>query len=370
MKKVNYVLYSVFFVCLVCLAGCSSSSGGDDVAGGESLSLSLPDTLNYAVSEHWSIDNDLLRASVGGMTISIVEGPDFAEQPAINMTGTYNTKNRETTLDASSGMWIDSGGFFEDETYRILGVSVPQGGAVKWVGEDNPTEGAFLIELRPGDLDFPGYMAIRVTVNQDVSDETGEQPGVVIETLFYGQDDISVVDNFRCTWDVFEDLEDDEEAEEYQKIAGFCYGVWQTTFERVGNCFDTIVLLHENGAALAASGSISMPLGDDLPGSGTGSAVCSWTDASGDGEMGPGDDFTLDLEDVWEDDEDDEIDELYTGTFHLYGLISNVDEARGILDSIGGDFVFDNLIIRETFDNSIEEDGVTFNGGFNLHIYE
>lgn len=370
MKPLSHVLYSILLGCFLCIAGCSSSSSGDDdVAGGESLSLSLPTMLNYAVSEYWSIDNDLMQASLGGLTISVIEGPDFEGQPGISMTGTYNSETEETTLSSGSGMWINSGEFFGDEIYKILGFSVPQGVDVKWVGEDNPTEGTFIIELRPGEGDFPGYMAIRVTVNPNVD---GLGPGVDIETLLYSQEGISVVDTYSCTWEVFEDLDDNESEEYYKRVAGFCYGVWQTVFERVGNCFETIVLLHENSAELSASGSISISLGDDLPGSGTGSAMCSWTDATADGDMNPGDNFTLTLTNVWEDDEDDDIDDMYNGAVHFYLLASNVDEDRGILDSIGGDFVFENLIIQETEDNVLdpEEIGVTFNGGFNIHIWE
>jgi len=368
MKKFNYLIYPVFICCIACFSfGCSSSSSDDDDAGGEGLSLSLPSMLNYSVGEQGSIENDLLSASMGSLAISIVEGPDFPGQPAISMIGTYDTQTGATTLSGGSSMWIDTGEIYEDELFKKMMVKVPEGVVVSWVGEDNPTQGEFLIELRPGEGEDPDYGAILARVNPDVS--AGE-PGVDIFTLLNIDSALSYKDSF--TWEEFEDLEDDETAEDYEKIASFCYGVWQTIFERVGNCFATVVLLHENSATLESAGSISsMPMGDPLPGSGTGTGDLSWTDSSANGEIGPDDDFTLTLTNVWEDDEYDDIDDLYNGDV-LFSLMElNIDETRSLITSIGGDFVFEDLSIQETKDDvPVSGSVVTFNGGFNVRVYE
>ena len=372
MKTFNYLICLVVFLCAVSFTpGCSSSSS-DDVAdtGGENLSLLLPTTLAYTVSEPWYPDeypnNDLLSASNEGVSISLIEHPDTTvEIPMFgtHMEGRYNTDTEVTTMFGNSFMWLDSG-----DLYGIMGLSIPSGVTVEWEGTDDPTSGSFFIDYRGDEM---GYIGILIEVAQDADDELdGDQPGVNLFIYDGINPDAQYMDSF--TWDEFEDLEEDEEA--YQKIAAFCYGVWETVFERVGNCFNTTALFIEYSDALySQGGNATIPVGDTFPpetGT-TGTAACSWDDSSADDEMGPGDDFSLELTNLWEDDKDDDIDEMYNGTLHLYSLMLNADDARGVITSIGGDFVFENFAIQETVDNILDPGSiVTFNGGFNLSAHE
>ncbi len=383
MKTMNCLMYPVFICCIALFSfGCSSSSGGGDDTGGgadDISSLSLPNPLAFTVHDPWTgedyPDMDLLSASIYSSeeveiaSISIINPPDFPDSPGIHMEGTYNTATEATTLFSNiseellpSFMWIDSG-----DPFGVMGLSVPRGVTVEWVGTDNPTSGSFTIDYRGDVEDVEDNFEILIEVVEDADELEGDQPGVRL-TIYNGINPGGLFIG-SYTWDIFEDLEDDDEAEPYEQIASFCYGVWEVIFERVGNCFNTTALFIEYSDDLFnQGGSATIPMGSIFPPTGErGSATCSWTDNNDNNEMGDTDDFSLSLTNLWEDDEDDDIGEMYNGTLSLYGLLLDIDDANDVITAIGGNFDFAEFKIQETLsDNSFDEEYVIFNGGFNI----
>ena len=376
MKRLISLIYPVIFLCVVLFTlSCSSSSGGgDDIGGGaeEISSLSLPNPLVFTVHDPWTgedyPDTDLLSASIYSIeegeiaNISIINY--FTDSPGIHMVGTYKSDTEETTLTGgNSYMWIDSGDLF-----GVMGLSIPSGVSVVWTGTDDPTSGSFLIDYKGNAME---YNFIRVVVNPNVN----ESGNAGVDISVYNNLESDPVSEESYTWEEFDDLEENG-VEAYQRIASFCYGVWESVFERVGNCFNTTALFLEYSEDLYnQGGSATISIGSIFPQTGErGSATCSWTDNNDNDEMGDTDDFSLSLTNLWEDDEDDYIDEMYNGTLSLYGLLLDIDDTNDVITTIGGNFEFGGFKIQETLydhpDNyELDDEYVIFNGGFNITAY-
>lgn len=322
-------------VAVFSLAGCGGGGGGGDEGGnGGEPAPTVPEVLNYSVAQQWFSAKDLLRLSF--------EGTEF-ELITVGLQGTYNRTTQAATLSANTGMSFRVSPYGEIDPLDVS-LLIPDGYPVQWVGEKDPTAGAFQVNIPQGLFDFD-----RIFV------EVNNLPGVTI-TAFAGPDAVA---GTSLTWQQFDDVEDDDAAPPYQKIARLAYSAWQVVFEQVHIAYTSLSLTVANDAALEANKSY-VATGEVFPGTGVaGTLKIDWIDASGNGELGPGDTFNTTFTDWWVNDPDDNIDDLYNGLLILTGYTENPN-------SVGGDFSFSDFRKQETENNEVDPGAVTVNGGFNL----
>jgi hypothetical protein len=225
-----------------------------------------------------------------------------------------------------------------------IGVLIPSGTTVRWVGRADPTEGAFQLNITTGVL---GFDRVMVTVNS--------LPGVTIEAFNLNT---SVFGPVQLTWVEFDAVEDDLAAPTYQKVARLGYSGWQTVYKKISLAYTNLEGIVTNDSALQSSKSITLN-GTTFPAAGAATLKITWID-DGNGQLGPNDDFDSLFAEWWVNTPGG-IDDLYNGALNLTGYTETSN-------SIGGDFAFINLTEEETENNSILTDIVTTNGGFNLTL--
>jgi hypothetical protein len=107
--------------------------------------------------------------------------------------------------------------------------------------------------------------------------------------------------------------------------------------------------------------------------------VVSWVDSSGNGELGPGDDFTWEFSYCWDDDPTNDFDDLIHGMVE-FGRYTEVVDSSNRVTRIGfetpGGVVFTNFVVSEveedppgtfSIDTTIDTE---LNGGFTIVFTE
>ena len=241
---------------------------------------------------------------------------------------------------------------FAGEGTLTLGVLIPNGTTVRWVDGNDPTEGAFWLNVATPGL---GFDEVRVTVNANAGGQG--IAGVDIEAL----NELNPVANVSLSWAEFDAVEDDAEAPLYQKVAVLGYSGWQFVYRFVSLAYTSLEGTVTNDMAIQSSGSITLT-GDTFPAAGPATLRITWVD-DGNGEVGPNDDFDCLFTGWWVDTPGD-IDNLYNGTLQLTGYTET--SAPNV---IGGDFAFNNFTEEETQGgNILTDDRLTVNGGFNFTL--
>lgn len=322
------------------LIGCGGGGGGGNEGGGGGgqTAPAVPELLNYSVTQQWFSAPDLLRMQFAGIEFKL---------KSINLQGTYNLTSQFTTLNHDTGMEFSVIPYGEISELKI-GVLIPHGYPVKWVGRENPTTGAFQVTLPDESL---GFRQIFVEVNNIL-------PGVNIQARNAGGSPIPGM-SASLNWQHFDEVQDSEEAPMYQKIARLAYSAWQIVYKKANLAYISLDQIVVNNAALEANKSY-VSTGKVFPGIGlAGKLKIDWFDANGNGELGPADNFNITFTNWWVNSPNDTTGELYNGLLTLTGYIE-------ITNSVGGDFSFSNLSEQETEKNEIGSDVAIINGGFNL----
>ncbi len=362
-----YTISSLIMLMLLLMitTSCSSSDGGGSV----NIQATVPDQLSYEIRQ------------VAGISLSLEQAGAQATITSTLLTGTFNRITEAFTLNTQpAAMTVSAMGFLGlldaalgsgiDFSNYSLHVTT----AAAWVGDGNPTSGEFEIF----DNDF---RKITVTVNPNVNNS-----GIAGVDIIYwpdGEGSPGTSQSISVTWDIFDGVFDDNGAAAYARIASFAYSALRFMYEQgeivilsleaIGD-FDT--LLEQQGSV--AESCDTYPFPPDQPVPDPGMSVLTWSDASLDGELGPGDSFSWNLTQCWDDDETDTIDQLLHGVINLAGYTEVVN--AGIITRIGfepfngpGGIDFVGLELTETdtdananqviFDIS---DKATLNGGFSM----
>lgn len=341
-RKFRLGWFGMLLLASVMMFGCGGG-GGDDAGGGGTPAPDVPETLNYSVSAQWYSEPDLLRSTLSG------DQPLAFVLTSINLQGTYNRATKATTLQNNTSMGFTvTPNPYTGEGTLTLGVLIPNGTTVRWVDGNDPTEGAFWLNVSAPGL---GFDEVRVTVNG--------LPGVTIEAFNLNT---SVFGPEPLTWAEFDEVTDDPVAPLYQKVARLGYSGWQFVYRFVSLAYTSLEGVVTYDSELQAQGSYTPPWGTTFPAAGPASLRITWLD-DGSGDLGPNDDFDCLFTDWWVDTTGD-IDNLYNGTLQLTGYTET--SAPNV---IGGDFVFVNFTEEETQGGAIlTDDMLTVNGGFNFTV--
>jgi len=331
----------LIFLGSVMIFGCGGGGGGDDGGGGE-VTPTPPTTtiVNYSINNPEPASSvQLLRATADGIAYTI---------NSIGLKGTYNRITRETTLNDNTGIE------FTVNPYRItgnplqIGVLIPNGSTVRWVGQNNPTEGAF--QVNPVGLAFN---FIRVEVNNTLPGGAGV--------------DIYVDGTFRSSlpwWD-FIDAASDSQLD-YEIVASIAYRVWQSFYRQAQQAYTALEIIVTKDDLLESSGTIQ-EMGTGFPAAGPKRMTIQWVDTNG-GGLGPGDSFNCTFENWWVNEPTNDKDYIYDGLLQLIWYWRGQNAAGSFA---GGNFNFTNFTSRETDSNTNQIDQtstITFNGGFLLIV--
>ena len=185
--------------------------------------------------------------------------------------------------------------------------------------------------------------------------------------LSYNNSVVSGPDTF--TWAEFESLVGSA-APEYQQVAAYAYAARGFVFEQAALEIDALEIITSRDAELAQA-PVVLSCDRFPPASGTaGTITYTWIDASGDGDLNPGDSFAIAFNQCWVNDPGDDIDKLLNGAATLSGYTESIEPSLWI----GGDMTFSNLVVTETEETSpgtfTTLDSVTVNGGFQVFFWE
>ncbi len=264
------------------------------------------------------------------------------------MNGTYDRATEAVTLTPGSGPLAAT---LQGGPFGTLPVYLSQQ-QWAWVGSALPTRGELYVQRSDTDT-------ILVTVDNTL-------PGVSV--TWHDNTETFGPDSF--TWAQFEDLVGSG-APEYQQIASFAYSMRGFVFEQAARMIDALEIITSRDAELAA-GPVVVSCDPYPPGSATaGTVTYTWNDDTGNGDLGPGDSFTIAYDQCWVNDPADDIDELVNGTASLSGYTEVTDPSLWI----GGDMTFSNLVVTETQETSpgvfeTLPDPVTVGGGLQIFFWE
>lgn len=340
---------------LVLGVGCDDGNDYVAPAGGGGEASESPDVVTVRIAD--PVSADLLEVA-----FPLQCHKEVVKILQLFLELTHNRATETFSLEVGGIITVDASQVSLTEcTIGDLSVEVTE--TVRWVSGEFPTEGAFEITV--------GDDIITVIVNPD-ADGAGN-PGV--DLAFDQCGDGIIEDQISLTWEELEEIMDrDVCGSKYQQIAAFGFRVYEFLVARVRLGLELLTFVTEQGTDLEAAGTagISVPCHEFPPGSGSsGSVRYVWEDASGDGVLGPGDNFAAiyntTSDGCWVDDPDEIIDTLSRGTI---SLIDYVEQSSAL--QIGGDIVFEEFSETETaeeppgqFAKEDQPRSIT-NGGFNV----
>lgn len=321
------------------LAGCGG--GGDDGLDPDPFVLGL---YAFRVDETLSASELLVTASLAGMDagISVEPGPSA-------FTGTVNTRTGGWTIDVGSGFVIDTDRGV-DPVFGAFTVTFTQ--RVVLPGDGPPTEGAWAI-------DCPCLPVEVVVVPGGIELSIDGGPPVPYD------------------WDDVGDLVDAPGSTQEERIVGFFDGVLEFLMGQYGRVVDILYEIDEDMVYYNPKGDDvanvdPWPPGTDFPPGVTddGYYRFSWRD-TGDGELGPFDNFQLTMVD-WPFDNHDGV---YRGTLELVNFNEVVSGANA-LTRVGfgpgggrdGGVFYDDLEIWQFEDTGggVFANPLLFEGGFSI----
>jgi hypothetical protein len=338
MDTVKFCAKFLFFLLSIICIGCGG--GSDDSSGGGSTPAPAPDVPNTVTYQMGTTSNPLVATlQPGGLTFTLT---------SINLGGTLNRDTGDLTVAENRSMvfTLSPSPFIEEETLTV-GILTPSGsGGI----------------VSPGNQQYPSSGVLQINVTSGVTDDFDRVVGEILLTgvriqPFKGVN--SIAEPTELSWAEFEALETDAGAAQYLRVARYAYNALEFVFEQFSLSYLLLSTIVDYEDLLQSNGSI---IGNSKIFPGTGSAGTlriDWLDASGNGDLGPADNFFGTFTQFWIDDPTDDIDRMYNGELGLLGYIETQNSA-------GGNLVFDNFTLRETEGNTISPDTTTINGGFSL----
>ena len=273
-KKNSYSLLNYFlFAVIIFAAGCGGGGDGDDAV--DDSPPPLPSKVTYSAGA---------AGNLAGVTLSFEDGSSAIV--GFQLLGTYEKESKGYTLFHSDFHQIEV-------TPADLAITLLRDPFIiridetlVWSYGHNPTAGSFIA----GD--------IHIAVNNNVGDSN--QPGV---DLWYFD-----LKSSSLTWEQFKTVLNNTDAyEPYQIQAAYAYFVLQAVYDQVHIGVTGIEFITVRDADLKAAGSgvAVTDKCDEYPFTGTqGDYAFTWTDGPGEhpGQLGSGDNFSIDFNDCWYDD--------------------------------------------------------------------
>jgi hypothetical protein len=320
----------------------------------------LPEVLEFTVSDPVSADSleiVFVADTPAAQEVGTEEILFTLKVLAISLAGTYDRVKPAFALE-SGGQVVVEIDIVDWETYvGCLTTKVTE--RVEWEAGDYPTAGELEICFEPEESEESMTLAVKMNpIGVDIS--VGGVP------LFPG-----------LPWKDFEDWLPFPylPVPDPVSIARSGFMISELALGRAELAFGLIEFIYARGTDLEAAGSdgISVLCDEFPPGSGAGSRLYVWFDTSGNGTLGPDDDFTATYntsdDGCWIDEPDDDIDVLYKGILSLIGYIDQAAPFR-----TGGELVFEDLVETETEEKngSFEVSALKTitSGGFNLILEE
>jgi hypothetical protein len=362
MKKAgNMVIKNLWYLCLVGVIALglmtiigTGGGGGDDVSGGGDPTFL--DVYDYSL---------VTKEAEGHFKVSFSDDSDtftisVATLGGKELAGTFNTVTEAYTLDSGSGASINS----DAGVNPLLGqFNINVTTSFQIPPDSSPTAGAFEVE----------YGADRTIVTV----VTVPDNGVTLELV--GGDPPEFF-----TWDQFEDLLDTAVLE-WQQRASLSGSILEFMVQQLDFVVGSLGFIGDHEDELKQNITVTencdaFPTGKAPAGVlEQGTRALTWDDASGNNDVGGGDNFTWDFDDCWDNDTTDDIDDLINGTVDL-GSYTEVVDGNNRVTTIGflgpEGVVFTNFVLSEVEEDppgtfTIDpNDDITVNGGYTIVFYE
>lgn len=345
-------LLAVGFV--IACGGGGGDGDGDDIAILDEYlyDLSIPEGTIYAA----------FNLESNAYTISVTEGGG-------SLRGTFNTDTGVITI---TGGDIDVNSALGDTLFGEFNVAVAE--TVTISDEDFPISGEVWVRSSIGDT----TSRIIITYNPNVEDSGFDG----VDLLYTpNQTEPGTSESSSYTWEAFEDLLGSEKAELWEQKASFAFNLLIFIYDQMEHVIAAFEFIDDNEDLLLTVNPITescdafsaveltAPEGIDDQGI----ADFGWED---DGEVGPGDNFSLFFTDCWINDPEDDYDDLLQGGIDFKGYIENIETVDDVetLTGIGFEEVeFVDLVLAETStegDTCTLEPGVTtITGTFGIWFY-
>jgi len=344
--------------------------GGDDDDDGDDIAIldeyqynfNLPEDSVYA---SWTQDEGDYEVGV----FPAFEGP--------TLSGSYNTETGEITITGGA-LDVDSDRgedllFGEFRVQVASTITIPEDGY--------PTSIGFLVYSSVGET----TSRITVTYNPNVEDSGFDGVDLDFRPDLYGTP--GVYESSSHTWEAFEALLENEKADEWEKKASFSFNIVGFLLEQMEYAVNAFNLIDENEDRLLSVNPVTESC-DSFSGAGLtapagledpGTADFSWeegTAGADDGEVGPGDSFSMDFDDCWNNDPEDDFDDLIQGGLDFTGYMENIETVADVetLTGIGfEEITFRNLVLSETYTEgdvcTLEGNPTTITGTFSIWFY-
>jgi hypothetical protein len=315
--------------------------GGDD---GECTETFASGTYNFQL---------FLRSS--DLTI-LIDNTDIVTVTDVFFNGTINTDTGEFTIDSTSTMDADTGSAF----FGIFSADVTQ--TIRVPEGAEPTAGQIEVII--------GSDKITVTINNSI-------PGVTVD-LDTGNNG-TVNDSVDVSWANFDF--DNAGIPAFAQQAAFAFGSSGFILEQAELILEAAQVIDENELSFVPN--VTFPITCDTfspltPPAGVtvdpGSADFTWSDSVSDGEINTGDNFSVELNQCWQNETADLDDTLLDGTLNLNSFFfGGADDSCRIISFGFDDVQYVNLNISDTSTDTVGgsvtiDTTLMVNGTFSLSL--
>lgn len=276
-----------------------ATGGGDDNGLSDALAPPLASKVIYGSSTPGGL---LFQSEDNGTAIIL-----------FNLNGTYEKSSKSFTMNNSeiSHNQVDDQTPLIPLLYDYFRIQPEE--TLQWSYNHNPAFGIFRVT--------DNVTFVRISVNQNI--DGSNQPGVDLKYASFEE----VFATSSLTWDEFKGiLNDTASYEDYQVQAAYAYFILQTVYDHIQLGIDAVeyITLHDSDLEAAGSGIAITETCDLLASTGAqGDYSFSWLDGPGEipGELGPGDDFSINFNNCWLDTAGTTTDTMFAHGgvgFHAY----------------------------------------------------
>lgn len=328
----------------LCHAGCGGGGGGDVVDS--SPQLPAASTLNYSVG------------MIPGTSLTLEYPEGGATIDNLFLSGTIRTDTFAMTSDPGSRMHITRLEYrIDGATDNLFDPMVPWvDEPLSWGDSGYPEAGALNVITNSGGSDW-----VRILADPSVPPDGG---ALLANFASYTPTGVSAT----LPWEGLIDAADNVAAPLYQRKASLGLSTLQYGYVLVGTVVEWLAFLDEDAnKGRLPSGAITETCDEISPGN-RGTRRIAWHDgASPDGQVGPGDSFTVTYTQCFANDPESDVDEILNGVLRLNRLILTDTPAFAIGME---EAVFENFSMTETHANAPTIHVRTTNGAMTLFFSE